>query len=181
MTARLSPTHGAIRALRGGLLAVTSGGLAVAAHTVAGGQAPDTALAVVLTGLLAGAGTALADRRRGLPAILAVLGSSQVALHVLLTALSTHPHGSGIAAVDPLAMTIAHIAAALGAAWLLADAESAVFALFSALTMLLPKRLAPLPAVAPLWTATPAPAPESARRDLRFRRVLPRRGPPVAV
>lgn len=174
----LSPTRGALRALRGGLLAASSGTLAVAAHTVAGGRAPDTGLAVVLVLLLAGAGTALADRRRGAVAIIAALGGSQLALHLLLAALSTHTHAAG-PTVDPVAMTSAHTLAALATGGLLAGAESAVFALVSALALLLPSRLSPPPADAPLRLALPTEPIDLPLLAVLFGRVLTRRGPPV--
>lgn len=179
MTARLAPTHGALRAVRGGLLAVTSGGLAVTAHALGGGHPPDTAVAVVLTLLLAGAGTALADRRRGAPAILTALGGSQLALHLLLGALSTHSHSASAPTVDPTTMTAAHAVAALGTGILLTGAESAVFALAGALAMVLPKRLTPPPAFAPLRAAVPSRESVRPVQDVLFRRVLTGRGPPV--
>lgn len=159
------------------MLAVSSGALAIAAHTVAGGRAPDTGLAVVLVLLLAGAGTALADRRRGAVAIIATLGGSQLALHLLLTVLSTHTHDA-VSAVDPVAMTSAHTLAALATGGLLAGAESAVFALVSALALLLPTRLAPPPADAPLRLALPSEPIGLPLLAVLFGRVLTRRGPP---
>lgn len=183
VTVRLAPTRGVLRALRGGLLAVTSGGLSVAAHTIGGGMAPDPAVTVVGTVLLAGAGCALADRRRGPLAILAVLGTAQLAVHVLLSTLGPHDvAGVAVApAVDPVTMTAAHAVAALATGLLLARAESAVFGLAAALGLLLPRRWTPPPVDA---AGTPLVVPAAPLRpvlDVLFRRVRTRRGPPLAA
>lgn len=182
VTTRLAPTRGVLRALRGGLLAVTSGGLSVAAHAVGGGMAPDAAVTVVATLLVAGAGIALADRRRGRLAILGVLGGAQLAVHLLLTALSPHDM-VGVTmppAVDPVTMTAAHALAALGTGLVLARAESAVFGLAAALGLLLPRRWTPLPVVAVGTVAVPTD-PGRPVLGVLFRRVLTRRGPPLAA
>ncbi|MCP2260564.1 hypothetical protein LX15_004282 [Streptoalloteichus tenebrarius] len=165
---------------RGVALAVSSATLAVAAHAAAGGSVPDTGLAAVLTVLLAGAGTALADRRRGPVAILAALGGSQFLLHVLLQALAGHGHGPhhALPGFDPGLMTAAHVGAALLTAGLLLGAERSVFAVATALAMLLPRRLSPLPAWAPLRPVTVPAEPVSPPFSVLLRRVVARRGPP---
>ncbi len=175
----LTPHHGALRAVRGGALAVTSTLLAVAAHVGGGGTAPDGALTVLLTLAVAAAGTTLADRRRGRVSLLAAVGATQLLLHLLLDGLGGHVHGPQAAAVDVPWMTAAHAAAAVLTALLLAGAESALFAVAAAWRRIVP--------VLPL---RPVLVPETYRaprfpvavpvlvRELHAR-LPPRRGPPV--
>jgi hypothetical protein len=143
-------TRGVPRASRGVALAGCSAALAVAAHAAAGGSVPSPGLTLVLTVLLAGAGTALADRRRGFPAILAAVGASQLGMHVLLAGLGqdhsaaghgSAEHGSAVhgSAVHggvvpaPVAMVALHVAATVLIAVLLARAENTAFALAAVL------------------------------------------------
>jgi hypothetical protein len=164
--------------LRGGLLASSGAALAVAAHGLAGGGWPDTGFTLLLTVLLAGAGTALADRRRGLPAILGALGAAQLGMHVLLSA--AHPHHAGVAAGLPWpGMTASHAVAVLLTAVLLAKAEAAVFAVASALGALLPRRPLPAPVNTPRPGVVVAPLRVDTELDVLFHRVCLRRGPPV--
>jgi hypothetical protein len=153
----------------------------VAAHTLGGGPPPDTTLAVLLTVLLAWAGTSLASRRRSATAIGAALAGSQLALHVLFTGLGGHQHGQAslLAAAHPAAMTGAHVLATVLTAVVLAKAESAVFAAAAALAGLLPRRVSPPPVRTP---PRPAPVSSIAPRpvlDVLLRTVIARRGPPV--
>ncbi|SHE65293.1 hypothetical protein SAMN05444320_101681 [Streptoalloteichus hindustanus] len=164
---------------RGAALALSSATLAVAAHAAAGGSVPDTGLAAVLTVLMAGAGTAMADRRRSAPAILAALGGSQVLLHVLLQALAGHGAHHAPPGFDPSRMVATHVVATLLTAALLVGAERAVFAVAAALAMLLPRRLAPPPAWAPLRLASVPIGTVPLPLDVLLRRVHTRRGPPA--
>jgi hypothetical protein len=173
-----APTRGALRLLRGGLLAGCSAVLAVAAHAAGGGGAPDTGLAVLLTLLIAAAGTALADRRRGGTAIVAALGVSHTGEHLILTTLADHHHHSQ---VNGVAMTCAHVVAVLVTALLLAGAESALFRAAAALGMLLPRKpftVPPLPVGAPgLGRYLVVPA--RTEKSVLLGRIIRRRGPPV--
>lgn len=133
MTVALLPQHGALRALRGSVLAAVNAVLALAAHVAGGGGTPDGALTVLTTVGVAAAGTALADRRRGPLALLAAVAVTQVILHLLLAALDGH-HGAtaGTAAgasgaPGAAAMMAAHAGAVVVTAALLAGAESALF------------------------------------------------------
>jgi hypothetical protein len=163
--------------LRGVTLAGCSAALAVAAHAAAGGVLPSAGLTVVLTAVLAGAGVALADRRRGLPAIFAVVAASQLAMHTLLSQA-----GHGHPAVDAtVQMTVLHAAAAVLVAVLLAGAEGAVFTAVAVLRWLLSGVVLvprPLPDVrlAPRLVAPVAAG--SITLDVLLRRVHARRGPP---
>ena len=84
------PAH---RAVGGALLAVSSTGLAITAHGLAGGGFPDTALVIPITALIAWAGTALAGRLRGPVALLTVVAAIQLGIHQLLTQ-SAYAHGA---------------------------------------------------------------------------------------
>ncbi|KAA2263761.1 hypothetical protein F0L68_09505 [Solihabitans fulvus] len=162
------------------MLAVSSATLAVAAHGAAGGALPDTGLAAIVTVLIAAAGTALADRRRGGPAILAALGVSQLGQHLLLAGLGhRHDLAAAGAGVDGRLMTGAHVAAVLATALLLTRAETALFAVVSAVSLLLPRRLSPAPIGVPLRVSVAPPARVDTLAEVLLRRVCSRRGPPV--
>lgn len=179
----VSATRGAPRVLRGAGLACCSAALTVAAHAAAAGPVaglPSPGLTVVLTVLLAGAGVALADRRRGFPAILAAVGGSQLALHVLLAGLG-HGHG-GSGGTSSLAMLLPHAVAALLTAVLLTGAEDAVFAVAAVLRWLLSAVAAVVPPL-PRLCCWPLCVPvlstsASSLLDVLLRRVHGRRGPP---
>lgn len=174
MTSPNAPARGALRVLRGGALAVTSATLAVTAHVIGGGAAPATGLVVLLTLLVAAAGTALADRRRSGRAILGALAVSHLSIHTILM-LSCSMSDADIAWP---AMVTAHLVAVLCTAILLTKAESAIFAVAAALAMLLPRPLPP-PAVRSRQRP-PHPAPDTCWvLDVLLRRVVARRGPPA--
>jgi hypothetical protein len=167
-----------LRVVRGSVLAITSATLAVLAHVVGGGMAPSTGLTLLLTVAAAAAGVALADRQRGGVAILAALGTSHLAIHLLLT-LGTPDMDMG-SPFNAQVMSAAHIVAILLAAVLLTRAERAIYALAELLAMLLPRWIVvlfdvPEPPPAPSRGAEPA---EKSMRVL-LRRACSRRGPPV--
>lgn len=184
----MSATRGAPRVLRGVTLAGCSAALTVAAHAAAGGSVPSPGLTLVLTVLLAGAGVALADRRRGFPAILAAVAASQLGMHVLLAGLG-HGHGGAAAglgpgggASTPVAMVVLHAVAAVITAVLLAGAENAVFAVAAVLRWLLGAVAVgcrPLPPLGPQVCRIPGFRTfNSFIVDVLLRRVHARRGPP---
>jgi hypothetical protein len=167
-----------LRVVRGSVLAITSATLAVLAHVIGGGMPPSTGLTLLLTVGVAAAGVALADRQRGGVAILAALGTSHLAIHLLLT-LCTPDMDMG-SPFNAQTMLAAHAVAILLAAVLLTGAERAVYALAELLALLLPRWivvvvLAPEPPPAPSHAEEPA---EKVMRVL-LRRVCSRRGPPV--
>jgi len=174
----VAATRGVPRVLRGVALAGSSAALAVAAHAAAGGSLPAAGPTVALTILLAGLGVALADRQRGLFAILAVVGCSQVGMHVLLSGHAAAAAGPS----HPALMTALHALAALATAVLLTGAEGAVFAAFAVLRWLVrgaARVLRPLPMQdhrVVLTVAAPAACPPLV--DVLLRRVNSRRGPP---
>lgn len=178
MTGQSIPTRGPLRVLRGGLLAVTSSALAVAAHAIAGGMLPDTGLTLLLTVAVGAAGTALADRRAGALAILGALGLSHLGIHLILSVAAL---GDASPPVNGWLMSGGHLAAVLLAAAVLTRTEAAFFALAAVWALLLPAWLAgplepgagrsPVPHTMPVADATLA---------VLLRRAIPRRGPPPA-
>lgn len=169
--------------LRGAGLAVTSAALSVAVHSAAGGSLPDPGTTTVVTALLAGAGVAMADRRRGPLGILGALGGSQAAMHTFLELTANHqghPIESGVP-LSPLGMLLGHLAAVLVVGGLLSSAESALFALVRLLRRVLPQVFR-------------GPAPMRPPQDVRLtsrhvrplvqlvhRRIHTPRGPPAAA
>nr|WP_306999182.1 hypothetical protein [Amycolatopsis thermophila] len=158
--------------MRGILLAVTSGGLAISAHALAHGGLPDTALTLLLVALVGWTGTALADRTRGPLGVLAVLGSAQLLMHVVLDELMPHPGSM------PAAMLAAHAGATVVTALLLAHAEALLQVAATRLALLLPVLFGPAPAPPPPHAA-PAPAPGVPQVSVLLTRINARRGPPV--
>ncbi|MGW4588354.1 hypothetical protein ACWEKJ_13615 [Amycolatopsis thermoflava] len=164
--------HGASRTVRGVLLALTSGGLAVSAHALAHGGLPDTALTLLLVLLVGWTGTALADRTRGPVGVLAVLGAAQLLMHVVLDELM--PHAGDM----PGAMFAAHAGATVVTGLLLAHAEALLDVAAARLSLLLPVLFGPLPPPVPL-PAAPAPAPGVPQVQVLLSRMHARRGPPA--
>jgi len=169
--------RGALRVVRGAVLSVTSAALAIAAHTIGGGTAPDLGLTLLLTVGVAAVGVALAGRRRGFRVILPVLGAAQLGTHELLGLA-----GAGMSAhmVDPLVMTATHAVAVVLTALLLAHADAVIFRVAAALARLVPVS----------WTdprvadrVTPLRRADSSARPLALLLALtsPRRGPPVCA
>jgi hypothetical protein len=106
----------------------------------------------VITLLLAAAGVALADRRRGSLGIVGALGFSEVSLHAFLQLFGshqggTHHHGASFA---PVPMLLGHLMAVLLTGLMLAGAERALFVVARFLGLILPRKPAPLPTVTPL-------------------------------
>jgi hypothetical protein len=177
----------ALRAVRGGLLGVSSAALAVTAHVVGDGELPDTAMTLLLTVLIGWNAAALAAKARGPLATIIDLGAGQVVMHLVLGSLSSHelahstmirtgpaPESSG------LAMTAAHVVATLITAVLLAKADGLLLGILACLRALVPFLLAalPVPAAVPAPVlARPAGPGHLVRVDLR--RVHGRRGPPL--
>jgi len=86
-----------------------------------------------LSVLIALAGTALADRRRGGWTIIGALGAAELSQHVLLSVM----HGASVFASGP--MTCAHLVALLLIALLLAKADATIVAVAGAVRRLLPQ------------------------------------------
>ncbi|MEV5536874.1 hypothetical protein AB0L13_08415 [Saccharopolyspora shandongensis] len=180
MAAGIRPTQGALRVLRGAGLATTSASLSVAAHAAAGGSLPDPGTTLVITGLLAGAGVALADRKRGSWGILGALSASQLALHVFLQLVASHQDGLGYTGMrfSPLIMTLGHAAVVLLTGLVMARAERALFVVARLLGSILPRRSTPLPVVAQPRTVCVSVVTVRTLAQLIYQRIHARRGPP---
>ena len=144
-----SPARGAIRAVRVGLLGTTSMTLATTAHLIGGGPLPPVGVLIV-SGLLVGLVAVTATARRGhFGVLVALLAVEQALLHWLFTAAAAmggcdtgplaaghHMLGSmgcaagtgdgmgGVVLGMAAPMWLAHSAAVLGTAWLLARGEA---------------------------------------------------------
>jgi len=163
----------AFRVARGALLATTSTALTIAAHGMAGGGVPEAAVTVVIATLIAWAGTAVAARARSLGTMFALLGVTQLSLHVLLAYVS---HGHEAVALTP-AMLATHVVATAVTAVLLTQADAALDLVAAAVAGLVR---------ALVWTPRP-PAMVVHKVQVNalhhllevvFRRVCARRGPP---
>ncbi|WP_433266990.1 hypothetical protein ACQPZF_00255 [Actinosynnema sp. CS-041913] len=167
------------RLARAALLAVTSAALSVAAHGAGGGDVTEFAPALPLTVLVAFAGTALAERGRRPWTILATLGVAQVGQHALLNLGHHVADGPGLG-FSPVAMTAAHVVAALLTGLLLARADSALATLATAVSRLVPVRCAFVP-TAHRTSLPPTPTGPDTFTAVLLRRVNGRRGPPVLL
>lgn len=182
MTAKPTPTRGALRLWRGAVLAVTSATLTVTAHAMAGGMPPDTGLTVLLTIGVAAVGVALADRQRSTRAILAVLAVAQLASHALLSlGTPAMPDMPGMRHMNGLAMLAAHTIAVLLSAALLARADAAIFLFAAVLAMLLPRLLVAPPPAVRVARVRPVASPKDTATAALLCRGHGRRGPPVSA
>lgn len=191
--------------LRASSLATLIMTLAAGAHLAAGGQLPAPAILLAVLALTTLGSTTATRLRLGFPAMAALLGGGQLALHEVFTSFGSpraaaqvsamlhtgHPAGadalapamghvhSAQTASGPL-MLAAHALATLACAVLLAKGEAALWALAAWLRPLagLPRAVAP-DAVLPAFVSFPtAAAPRPPWRNLRQDS---RRGPPSAV
>jgi hypothetical protein len=135
---------------------------------------------VLITALLAGAGVALADRRRGSLIIVGALSLNQVALHLFLQLTGSHQDGMPYAGMPfaPTTMLCGHAAAAVLTGLMLARAEHALFVVARFLGLILPRKSSPLPAVAPLRTVRIRKDTVRVTAQLIHPRIHAPRGPP---
>lgn len=151
-----------------------------AAHVAAGGGAPVDAGFLLVAALLGAACVALADRRRSVLEIGALLLLSQPVFHVVLTLAGHH----GTTTVVPSgSMIAAHLVAAAVLTVVLAGAESVVWSMAALSATVLLRRVRALtePPVAPQVDAGRVRhpfAPESSFAAY-VADTAPRRGPPV--
>jgi hypothetical protein len=159
------------------MLACSSAALAMVAHGGAGGTVPDTSVAVVLTVLVAWAGSSIAWTRYGMPALLGVLGASQLGMHSLMAAMAHEPLSTG----DPLLMIGTHAVATLITAAMLLRADATLKVLETAVAYLRGLlRVAHLAGMPQLPVARPVPVDHAtALLTVDLRRTHGRRGPPV--
>jgi hypothetical protein len=168
--------------MRGCLLALSSTGLAIAAHGVAGGGMPDTALTIPLTALVAWGASALCPWTWRPAALTGLLGALQVVLHYLLAGNANHHHHGGPPQVDGWAMFTGHALATLITAALLARASKALTLVAAALAWLRAglRALLTAPVAAPATIGSPvAAARPGLLLEIQFRQVHARRGPPA--
>ncbi len=183
MTGRPTPTRGAPRMWRAVALAVTSATLAVAAHAIAGGGLPDIGVTALPTIGVAALGVTLADRRRSIGAIIAVLSAAQLATHMLLSYAEMGLTGNigMISHGYTLPMLGAHAVAVFVSAWLLARADDAIFLAAAVLARLLPRLLSLRAIPEQAQHPRPAAAGQDRATSVLLRRSNARRGPPVAA
>jgi hypothetical protein len=103
---------------------------------MSGGGAPDTALAILLTMLVAWAGTSIAHRRQTPLAVLTALGTAQLAMHLVLNYVVPSHIGHHAPPVDPAAMLATHAIATLLTGLLLVRADAALSVIASAIRLL---------------------------------------------
>jgi hypothetical protein len=191
--------------LRASAVATVILALASGAHLAGGGELPAPAILLAVLALTALGSTTATRLRLGFPAMAALLGGGQLALHELFTAFG-HPgaaapapatlHTGHLTGADVLAPVVGHVHAAegtsgplmlaahalatLGCALLLAKGEAALWALAAWLRPLagLPRAVAP-DSVPPVFVSFPTTA--APRRPWRNLRQDSRRGPPSAV
>ncbi|HEY7595746.1 MAG TPA: hypothetical protein VH969_21525 [Actinophytocola sp.] len=169
---------------RGWLLAACSAALAVTAHGTAGGALSDSALSALLTAVLAWGGTALA-RRGGLLTVVAALGVTQLAQHLLLTEIADGAHAGHSLTPPPLngwVMLATHAIATLLTAALLLRADHALAAARAAVAWLVGRlrTLCPVPPEGGAETMhTSVPARPGLVLEVLLREISPRRGPPA--
>lgn len=118
--------------MRGLILAVAALLVPTVAHVVAGGAVPIDFEFIVAAAGLAGACVALADRRRGVVEIGAVVALSQPVMHATLSMGGHHEVANGGAG-----MVVAHLIAGLVVTLLVAGAEAMLWAWWALWTTVL--------------------------------------------
>lgn len=151
------------------------------AHVAAGGDVSTHPGFVAVALLLCVACVALADRRRSVAEIAAMLIFTQPVLHILLT-LGGH-HEAPVSAVPSLGMVLAHVLSAGALTLLLAGAETVAWSLAVLSATVLLTRVRELLA-SPVLTTSPVRVHDGVRvaaapRSVRLVRSTPWRGPPV--
>lgn len=166
---------------RGLVMSVACLLLPTVAHAAAGGDVTTEPGFIAVALLLCVACVALADRRRSVAEIAAMLVFTQPVLHVLL---SFHGHHEAPASAVPSpGMVLAHLLSAAAMTLLLAGAENVVWSLAALSATVLLTRVRELLA-SPVLVAGPVRVPDGARvtttpRGVLLVRSTPWRGPPV--
>lgn len=165
--------------------AASSVSLAWAAHVAGGGERPAGWMTLAAFALLARIAFGLTERERGVGAMVAALGGTQIALHLAFVLAHPHHHAmSGGPSIDPR-MAAAHAVAVAAVALLLRRGERILWYAAG----LRPRTIARLllhpagidvgpPAAADLAVDAHGPAPRPHTRPLG--RDARRRGPPLA-
>lgn len=123
MSGGTSAYAGRARVMRGAILGCLVLAISLAGHTAVGGGAlPESSTLVVLLGLAILLSIAVAHKRRSFLWLLADMAALQVLLHVIATAVMTHPgHPTGLIPSAP--MLIGHVVATILAAGALTRAD----------------------------------------------------------
>ncbi|MDX8028896.1 hypothetical protein SK803_01680 [Lentzea sp. BCCO 10_0856] len=160
-----------LRRARCAAVGIVTGALAVFAHSSADGRLPDAGLVFSLVALLTWACAGFARHELTPGRLLMLVGGGQLAMHLMVSlAVSRHSHEP-----DPSRMVASHVVATVLTVAVLAVAERTVLSLARAIAAVLPRRLTPPPATAPLVVATPRRVPAT----ITFLDVLSWRGPPA--
>jgi hypothetical protein len=168
---------GRARLARGAVVGAVCLVLSLGSHAAAGGDVPGVG-AVLLAGCVAVAVcTWWAARRRGPVALLALTGSLQVGLHLLLQLVAGH--GATGALVPGPAMVAAHVLAAASMAWVLAGGEDALWEVCAALTHAWAPATGTASPVPPGPAVPPSPPTRMEPAGIVLARSRPRRGPPA--
>jgi len=197
------------RVTRGLIAAAACTLLAYWGHADAGGARPSASVLIALAVPLTALTILLAGSRRGPVSIFALVGGSQLALHLLLqllggesggtvgrllgtlptgmppmSGISGMPGGQVMSGMNPLLMSGAHLLTTVVTAAVLSGAEQAALACaFAVVETLLPTRTLSAPAPPqPPQTVRASSVPRNLRlRGVLTRRLNLRRGPPAAV
>lgn len=170
---------GALRVLRGTVVGLTAVTLGAGGHGLASGMLPSATHLGIATLLAVILGVVMSGRRWRTPALVLVLGGAQAAFHLVLR--GEHAHGMagmGQASSSALPMLLAHLAAALVSAGVLAHGDLRCERLLHLLSR--PVRRVELPSV-PVLVDLRAPG-RSTRLGMRRQcwvESLQRRGPPA--
>lgn len=185
-----------LRASRASLQALLVLGLSASAHTLGGGSAPGPVALAVLGLLLAPVAWWASRRKLAAGRLLVLLGGAQLLVHVALSSMAPgaghgaaqHVHGALPPAIGAAATSVSHLHPAMGLSMLLAHAAATVIAalllahaesvLWRAVALLSPRLPADAP-VRPCARVHPEPAP--LHLTGRTVRPLGGRAPPVAV
>ncbi len=160
--------------MRAGFFTVVTVWLAVMAHAGAGGDLPDPATLVSGGAVIGFAAAGCAGRSRRFPEIAAALLGAQIGLH-LLFAIGAH-HPGAVLPTGP--MLLAHLAAAVLSAGILAGAEAALDRLRHEVRRFL-FCLAPADSIDDRSRSVlTISEPNDTRLGIRWLRRCPRRGPP---
>lgn len=138
---------GSLRAVRGSVVATCCLALSLLAHGLAGGRIPSLGAVVLLGCSLAAVCTWLSGRRWRFATLFAVLAAAQLALHPLFVAIAPPARATATSEPVAVAMTVAHLLAALAIAGVLLRGEDWVHRCAAMLCGRRPSRLPSLPAV----------------------------------
>jgi hypothetical protein len=153
-------------------------GLAVAAHSMAGGVAPSGAAAALLAMLACTVGALIATAERTADAriLVVLLGAGQLLGHLVLTAVGHH-HSAAAGGI-PIPMLVAHVTAVVAGGALIAACDRLCRSVSSAVRVC---ARAVMPVPAGPATARVVSADQPRRSALLLAASVSHRGPPVSL